>query len=56
VIVSFTTPAGDELPGTVVEVDDEQVLVDFNHPLCGHAMDFEVEILAVSNSPEIADE
>jgi len=56
VIVSFTTPTGDELPGTVVEVDDEQVLVDFNHPLCGHTIDFEVEILAVSNSPEVAEE
>ncbi len=52
VIVNFTTPTGEEVPGTVVEVDDEQVLVDFNHPLCGHAIVFEVEILAVSNEPQ----
>lgn len=51
VIINFTAPTGDELPGTVVEVDDEQVLVDFNHPLCGHTIHFAVEILAVSNSP-----
>lgn len=48
VIISFTTPAGDELPGTVVEVEGEQVLVDFNHPLCGHTIKFAVEILSVS--------
>lgn len=56
VIINFTTPMGDELPGTVVEVDDEQVLVDFNHPLCGHRVIFEVEILAVCNDPQMADE
>ncbi|HEC19707.1 MAG TPA: FKBP-type peptidyl-prolyl cis-trans isomerase [Gammaproteobacteria bacterium] len=56
VIVNFTTPTGDELPGTVVEVDDEQVLVDFNHPLCGYTINFAVEILAVSNDPQVTDE
>ena len=52
VIISFTTPAGDELPGTVVEVEDEQVQVDFNHPLCGHTIHFDVEILSVSAAGE----
>ncbi len=51
VIINFTTPTGDETQGTVVEVDGEQVLVDFNHPLCGHRIRFAVEILAVSNTP-----
>ena len=56
VIINFTAPTGDELPGTVVEVDDEQVLVDFSHPLCGHTIHFAVEILAVSNSPAEAED
>ncbi|HEB93156.1 MAG TPA: FKBP-type peptidyl-prolyl cis-trans isomerase [Gammaproteobacteria bacterium] len=56
VIINFTTPTGDETPGTVVEVDDEQVLVDFNHPLCGHTIYLAVEILAVSNTPATAEE
>ncbi len=47
-IISFSTPAGDELPGTVLELGDEQVKVDFNHPLAGHNLCFEVEILAVA--------
>lgn len=47
VIVGFTTPAGDEVPGTVTEVDEARVTVDFNHPLAGHTLDFDVEILAV---------
>lgn len=58
VIISFTTPDGEELPGTVVEADDQQVMVDFNHPLCGHTVEFEVEILAVEDSSgvEMAEE
>lgn len=47
VIIGFTTPAGDEVPGTVTEVDEARVTVDFNHPLAGHTLSFAVEILAV---------
>ncbi len=47
VIVGFTTPAGDEVPGTVTEIDEARVTVDFNHPLAGHTLTFDVEILAV---------
>jgi FKBP-type peptidyl-prolyl cis-trans isomerase SlpA len=46
-VVGFATPAGLEVPGTVVEPGPEAVLVDFNHPLAGRALRFEVEILAV---------
>ncbi|GAB4292540.1 MAG: FKBP-type peptidyl-prolyl cis-trans isomerase [Thiohalomonadaceae bacterium] len=47
VIIAFTTPAGDEVPGTVTALDETQVTVDFNHPLAGHTLNFDVEILAV---------
>lgn len=47
VIVSFVTPGGDELPGTVKKVTDETVTVDFNHPLAGHEITYSVEILDV---------
>jgi FKBP-type peptidyl-prolyl cis-trans isomerase SlpA len=46
-VLAFSTPAGDEVPGTVVAVDDDGVEVDFNHPLAGRALAFEVEILSV---------
>ena len=50
VIVSFATPDGSEYPGIIMEVGDKQVTVDFNHPLAGHEIDFEVEILEVSGN------
>ncbi|SFR52034.1 peptidylprolyl isomerase [Thiomicrospira sp. ALE5] len=48
-VIGFTTPTGDEIPGTVVAVDDEQqqVKVDFNHPLAGENFVFTVKVLAV---------
>ena len=36
--------------GTVVEVGDEDVLIDLNHPLAGKELTFEVECLEVRNS------
>ncbi len=47
VIISFSTPSGDEIPGTIIEIKDDIVKVDFNHPLAGHTIQFFVEILDV---------
>jgi FKBP-type peptidyl-prolyl cis-trans isomerase SlpA len=46
-IVGFTAPNGDEVPGIIMGFTDEVVTVDFTHPLAGHDLVFEVEILAV---------
>ncbi|MGB5260999.1 MAG: FKBP-type peptidyl-prolyl cis-trans isomerase [Gammaproteobacteria bacterium] len=46
-IIGFETEAGEELPGAVLEVDKETVQVDFNHPLAGRTILYEVEILDV---------
>lgn len=47
-IIGFSTPTGDEVPGTIKQVDGDTVLVDFNHPLAGQEIIFEVEVLSVS--------
>ena len=52
IIVGFATPAGDEFPGTVTEVGEKQVTVDFNHPIAGHEIVFDVEILEIINGSE----
>ena len=46
-VVSFQDKAKSELPGVVATIDDTMVTVDFNHPLAGRDLEFEVEILAV---------
>ncbi len=46
-LVIFSDAANAELPGMVQSFDDNQVSVDFNHPLAGKTLCFEVEIIAV---------
>lgn len=48
-MVSFTDRGG-ELPGVVVALDDETVTVDFNHPLAGRDLVFEVDIIRVMDA------
>lgn len=45
-MVSFSGPGG-ELPGVVREVIEEHVEVDFNHPLAGRRIVFDVSIIDV---------
>lgn len=48
-MVSFQSPEG-ELPGVVVEVFEETLKVDFNHPLSGREIVFDVAILSVQDA------
>jgi FKBP-type peptidyl-prolyl cis-trans isomerase SlpA len=41
-VFSFADAAGGELPGMLLGFDDEEVTVDFNHPLAGRKILFDV--------------
>ena len=45
-VIDFQDPSG-SLPGVVQSIENEQVWIDFNHPLAGRMLYFDVEILAV---------
>jgi FKBP-type peptidyl-prolyl cis-trans isomerase SlpA len=46
-VIGFNTPGGEELSGTILAFDDATVEVDFNHPLAGQVVIFDVEVIAV---------
>ncbi len=46
-IIGFTSNDGEEIPGAILSFDEASVEVDFNHPMAGHTLVFEVEILDV---------
>jgi FKBP-type peptidyl-prolyl cis-trans isomerase SlpA len=48
-VISFADKSG-ELPGVVKEVGEETVTVDFNHPLAGRDLVFEVDIIRVMDA------
>ncbi|MCP5351904.1 MAG: FKBP-type peptidyl-prolyl cis-trans isomerase [Chromatiales bacterium] len=50
-VIGFSTPSGEEVAGTILSDDGETVEVDFNHPLAGHNLTVDVEILAIGEIP-----
>ena len=48
-IVGFSGEDGSEIAGAVLEIRGDDVQVDFNHPLAGREIEFEVHILDVEN-------
>ena len=46
-LIIFNDAANAELPGVVKAFDDQQVTIDFNHPLAGKTLSFDVEIIEV---------
>ncbi|MBU3021856.1 FKBP-type peptidyl-prolyl cis-trans isomerase [Aestuariibacter sp. A3R04] len=54
VIVAFAQPDGSEVPGIIRSVAGDSVTVDFNHPLAGQTVIFDVEIVDVINNASAA--
>jgi FKBP-type peptidyl-prolyl cis-trans isomerase SlpA len=48
-MVSFADANQAELPGVISSISDTEVVVDFNHPLAGKTLKFDVEIITVSD-------
>ena len=46
-LIIFNDAANTELPGVVKAFDEQQVTIDFNHPLAGKTLSFDVEIVEV---------
>lgn len=46
-VVEFTAPTGGKFAGVVRERDDTTALIDFNHPLAGKSLRFEVEVIGI---------
>ena len=52
-VVSFKDGEGNGLPGVVKEIDGDLVTVDFNHPLAGKDLLFQVEIFSVEQISDV---
>ena len=54
-LVEFDLPHGEVSAGRVVRVEDQAVLMDFNHPLIGKNVRYEIKIVAVQAGSEGAE-
>jgi FKBP-type peptidyl-prolyl cis-trans isomerase SlpA len=46
-LVEFNAPGGGRYAGVLKEVSETSALFDFNHPLAGQALAFEVKIIGI---------
>jgi FKBP-type peptidyl-prolyl cis-trans isomerase SlpA len=46
-LVEFNAPGGGRFAGVLRAIDDEGALFDFNHPLAGQTVKFEVKIIGI---------
>jgi len=53
-VIAFSAPTGDEIPGRIIESDGASVRVDFNHPLAGHTVTFDVHLVSVESAEGVA--
>ncbi|MDE4996548.1 peptidylprolyl isomerase, partial [Francisella tularensis subsp. holarctica] len=51
-IVSFSQKDGSKLPVLITEINEQDVTVDFNHPLSGQIIVIEAKILYVAEKEE----
>ncbi len=46
-LVDFAAPSGGRFAGILKEIDENGALFDFNHPLAGQSVRFEVKIIGI---------
>ena len=51
-IMLFSGRDGNEMPGVIREISGDSITVDFNHPLAGQTIYFEVEVLEIDPALE----
>ncbi|WP_075182313.1 FKBP-type peptidyl-prolyl cis-trans isomerase [Pantoea sp. 1.19] len=51
-IMLFTGMDGNEMPGVIRDISGESVTVDFNHPLAGQTIHFDIEVLDIDPEQE----
>ena len=44
-------PQQGQIPATVAEVTDQDIVLDLNHPLAGKAISFDVEVMEINDQP-----
>ena len=47
-ILMLTLPNGDQITASIIEIDDESITLDLNHPLAGKTLNFKIKVLEIA--------
>ena len=50
-VLQAQAPDGESFPATISEIKGDKVVLDFNHPLAGKQLKFQVKILDIAQAP-----
>ncbi len=50
-VLEMTDPQGNAYPCTITDIKDKTVVLDFNHPLAGKTLTFDVKIAGIMDTP-----
>jgi peptidylprolyl isomerase len=50
-VVGLMTQDGKRIPARIVQLDEEELTMDLNHPLAGESLTFEIEVVGISDTP-----
>jgi peptidylprolyl isomerase len=50
-IVDLQAQEGQQIPAQIVHLDEEKLTLDMNHPLAGETLNFEIEVVGISDTP-----
>jgi len=54
-MVELQAEDGQRVPASVAEIGDDYIVLDFNHPLAGHDLTFEIELVSIGSEEEAAE-
>ncbi len=52
-ILQAQAPDGESFPAKIAEVKGDKVVLDFNHPLAGKQLKFQVKVLGIEQAPAV---
>jgi len=50
-VIGLQMPDGRQVPAQIIRIDNENVVLDLNHPLAGQALTFDIEVVGISTTP-----
>jgi FKBP-type peptidyl-prolyl cis-trans isomerases 2 len=50
-LIGLQTPDGRQVPAHIIKIDNENIVLDLNHPLAGQALTFDIKVVGISNTP-----
>jgi peptidylprolyl isomerase len=51
--LAINTPEGEQIPVSIVKVENDIVTLDFNHPLAGRKLIFKIKVIGIDKEPPV---